>query len=193
MILLIDNYDSFSYNLYHLLGQSIPEIRVVRNDAITISDINILHPQALVLSPGPGRPQNAGICMEAIKTFAGKIPILGVCLGHQAIGEAFGAKIIYAKKLVHGKTSLIYPEKNTVLFAGMETPFPAARYHSLSVDESTLPPCLRVSARTKDGEVMALEHRKYPIFGVQFHPESIMTPQGKQILDHFLLHRRNNL
>jgi len=192
MILLIDNYDSFSYNLYHLIGHFQPDIQVVRNDTVTIADIHTLNPQALVLSPGPGRPQDAGICLEAIKAFAGKIPIFGVCLGHQAIGQAFGGQITYAKELLHGKTSLIYAEKNSTLFAGMESPFPAARYHSLAVDEHTLPDCLQVCARTEDGEIMALEHREYPIFSVQFHPESVMTPQGKQIIYNFLSANRRN-
>ena len=135
MILLIDNYDSFSYNLYHLMGQFEPDIRVVRNDAVTIADIEALSPEALVLSPGPGRPQEAGICTEAIKAFAGKLRIFGVCLGHQAIGQAFGGRVTYARELLHGKVSLIYPEKDSILFAGMESPFPAARYHSLALDE----------------------------------------------------------
>ena len=191
MILLIDNYDSFSYNLYHLMGQFEPDIRVVRNDAVTIADIEALSPEALVLSPGPGRPQEAGICTEAIKAFAGKLRIFGVCLGHQAIGQAFGGRVTYARELLHGKVSLIYPEKDSILFAGMESPFPPARYHPLALDEDTLPPCLRVCARTEDGEIMAVEHREYPVFGVQFHPESVMTPQGKQLMENFLSHRRN--
>ena len=191
MILLIDNYDSFSYNLYQLVGSLNPDIRVVRNDAVTIADIEALSPEALVLSPGPGRPQEAGICTEAIKAFAGKLRIFGVCLGHQAIGQAFGGRVTYARELLHGKVSLIYPEKDSILFAGMESPFPAARYHSLALDEDTLPPCLRVCARTEDGEIMAVEHREYPVFGVQFHPESVMTPQGKQLMENFLSHRRN--
>lgn len=186
MILLIDNYDSFVYNLYQLLGGIRPDIEVIRNDACTIADIEAMAPEAIVLSPGPGRPIDAGICLEVIRHFSGTIPIFGVCLGMQSICEAFGGIVTYAKELMHGKTSLILAEPDSVLFAGMEEPFPAARYHSLSASDEGLPKELRVTARTGDGEIMALEHRTAPVFGVQFHPESIMTPNGETIMKNFL-------
>ena len=184
MILLIDNYDSFSYNLYQLIGSVEPDIKVIRNDAHTIEEIEAMKPEAIILSPGPGKPEDAGVCIEAIKYFTGKLPIFGVCLGHQAICEAFGGTVSYAKELMHGKPSTILPDPASRLFTGME-PFQAARYHSLAAPEDQLPACLRVAARTADGEVMAVEHREKPIFGVQFHPESILTPKGGQIIEHF--------
>lgn len=186
MILLIDNYDSFSYNLYQLVGSISPDIRVVRNDELTVEGIRALKPTHLILSPGPGRPADAGICEEAVRSLAGEVPILGVCLGHQAIFEAFGGSITYAKELMHGKQSRVRVDLSCPLFRGLEEVIPAARYHSLAAEESTLPECLRITARTEDGEVMGVMHREYPIYGVQFHPESILTPQGSRILNNFL-------
>ena len=186
MILLIDNYDSFSYNLYQLLGTMEEEIKVVRNDEITISEIRKYHPKALILSPGPGRPKNAGICVEAVQTFAESIPILGVCLGHQAVCEAFGGRIIHAKELKHGKQDRIYIEQENQLLQGLAHPFLVARYHSLAVEENSLPKELEVIARAQDEEIMAVAHRKYPIYGLQFHPESVMTPDGSKILKNFM-------
>ncbi|OUQ28066.1 aminodeoxychorismate/anthranilate synthase component II [Lachnoclostridium sp. An131] len=186
MILLIDNYDSFSYNLYQLAGSLEPDIRVIRNDACTPEEIESMKPEALLLSPGPGRPEHAGVCIPAVRRFAGRIPILGVCLGHQAICEAFGGTVSYAKELMHGKQRLVYPEKESRLFRGISSPFPAARYHSLAADPDTLPKELRVTAWSEDGEVMAVEHTAYPVFGVQFHPESVMTPDGKAIMKNFM-------
>ena len=186
MILLVDNYDSFAYNLYQMAGAVRPDIQVVRNDAIDADGIAALEPDALILSPGPGRPENAGVCMAAVERFAGTVPILGVCLGHQAICAALGAAVGYAKELMHGKVSPVEAPGESVLFAGLPRTFPVARYHSLAVDEGTLPPALRVSARTADGEVMAVEHRELPVFGLQFHPESVMTPHGAAIVGNFL-------
>ena len=186
MILLIDNYDSFSYNLYQLIGSIDPEIRVVRNDKITIDEIRTLKPKALILSPGPGRPKDAGICEEAILELKGEIPIFGVCLGHQAICEVFGGTVGYAKELMHGKSSQVRKSPDSLLFKGLPERFQAARYHSLSASADTLPPELKVTAITDDGEVMAVEHSLYPVYGVQFHPESVMTPDGKIILENFL-------
>lgn len=187
MILLIDNYDSFSYNLYQLIGEIDPDIRVIRNDEMTVEEIRQLAPERIILSPGPGRPENAGIIVEAAKTLGKEIPTLGVCLGHQAICAAFGAVITYAKELMHGKQSEITYEKDCPLFQGCPEKMPVARYHSLAADEHTMPDCLRVTARTADGEVMAVQHKEYPIYGVQFHPESIMTPEGKRMLRNFIL------
>ena len=186
MILLIDNYDSFSYNLYQLIGEIDPDIRVIRNDEMTVEEIEAMKPDRIILSPGPGRPEDAGMIMEPVKTLGEKIPILGVCLGHQAICAAFGAAVTYAKELMHGKQSQIRFDTDSPLFRGCPQTAPAARYHSLAVDADTLPDCLRVTARTGDGEVMAVEHRDYPIFGVQFHPESIMTPDGKTMIRNFI-------
>lgn len=186
MILLIDNYDSFSYNLYQLIGEIDPDIRVIRNDEMTVEEIEAMKPDRIILSPGPGRPEDAGMIMEAARTLGEKIPILGVCLGHQAICAAFGAAVTYAKELMHGKQSQIRFDTDSPLFCGCPQTAPAARYHSLAVDAETLPDCLRVTARTDDGEVMAVEHRDYPIFGVQFHPESIMTPDGKTMIRNFI-------
>ena len=186
MILLIDNYDSFSYNLYQLIGSVDPDIQVVRNDEISLEEIEKMGPKAIVLSPGPGRPEDAGICIPVIKEFAGKIPILGVCLGHQSICEAFGGVVSYAKELKHGKRDEMIQTGNSVLFKGLPEKFPAARYHSLAAREETLPKELVVTAWTADGEVMAVEHAKYPVYGVQFHPESVMTPDGKRMIENFL-------
>lgn len=186
MIVLVDNYDSFSYNLYQLVGALDPDIRVVRNDALTTAEIAALGPKAVILSPGPGRPEDAGICVEAARTLGRHIPLLGVCLGHQAICAAYGATVSYAKELMHGKQSETDLAPDCPLFAGLPGRVPVARYHSLAAVESTLPACLRVTARTADGEVMAVQHTEYPIFGVQFHPESIMTPDGGRMLKNFL-------
>lgn len=185
MILLIDNYDSFSYNLYQFIGEMEPDIKVIRNDELSIDEIDALSPSHIVLSPGPGRPSDAGICIDAVKKLYKKYPILGVCLGHQAICEAFGANIIHANKLMHGKTSVV-TVKNEGIFSGLSENIPVARYHSLAADKTTLPDCLKVTAYTDDGEIMAVSHTSYPVFGVQFHPESILTPDGKKILQNFL-------
>lgn len=187
MILLIDNYDSFSYNVYQLVGSVNPDIKVIRNDEMTVEEIEKLAPKSIILSPGPGRPADAGICEEVIRYFAGRIPILGICLGHQAICEVFGAKITYAKELMHGKQSVASLDNGSLLFRGMEPEMTVARYHSLAADPDTLPDCLKITARTPDGEIMAVEHRDYPVYGVQFHPESVLTPQGKMIMENFLL------
>ena len=182
MILLIDNYDSFVYNLYQLIGSFRPDIQVVRNREITLEQIQRLNPEAVFLSPGPGRPEDSGVCLDVIQTL--NKPIFGVCLGHQAICQTFGGTVTYAKELMHGKSSLVIPDPASRLLHGME-PFTAARYHSLAAPEDLLPDCLMVSARTDDGEVMAVEHKEKPIFGVQFHPESILTPRGGQIIQNF--------
>lgn len=186
MTLLIDNYDSFSYNLYQLVGELDPGIRVIRNDELTIEEIRALHPARIILSPGPGRPEDAGITLEAARTLGKEIPTLGVCLGHQAICAAFGARVTYAKQLMHGKQSEVGFDPECPLFQGCEAPLLVARYHSLATDPATMPPELRVTARTADGEVMAVQHTQYPIYGVQFHPESILTPQGRSILKNFM-------
>jgi anthranilate synthase component 2 len=186
MILLIDNYDSFSYNLFQLVGTINPDIKVIRNDEMTIEEIETLAPSHIIVSPGPGRPADAGICEKVIDYFKGKIPIFGVCLGHQAICETFGGVVGYAKQLMHGKMSIIDIDTTSPIFVGMEPKLQGARYHSLAAEEETLPKELKVIARTSDGEVMAVEHTDYPVYGVQFHPESILTPQGRQILENFL-------
>lgn len=182
MILLIDNYDSFVYNLYQLIGSFRPDIQVVRNREITLEEIQRLNPEAVFLSPGPGRPEDSGVCLDVIQNL--NKPIFGVCLGHQAICQTFGGTVTYAKELMHGKSSLVIPDPASRLLHGME-PFTAARYHSLAAPEDLLPDCLMVSARTDDDEVMAVEHKEKPIFGVQFHPESILTPRGGQIIQNF--------
>ncbi len=186
MILLIDNYDSFSYNLFQLLGELNPDIRVIRNDEMTLSEIRALKPERVILSPGPGRPEDAGITLPAARELGQDCPLLGVCLGHQAICAAFGATITYAKRLMHGKQSEVTVAADCPLFAGCPDRMPVARYHSLAADPATIPDCLRVTARTDDGEIMAVQHRTLPVFGVQFHPESIMTPGGKRMLENFL-------
>lgn len=178
MILLIDNYDSFSYNLYQLIGAVCDDIRVIRNDELTVSKIEALSPQLIVLSPGPGKPADAGVCVEVVKRLAGKIPIFGVCLGHQAICEAFGVTVTYAKELMHGKTSVITVDTDSVLFAGFPKECRVARYHSLAADRDTIPPELKITGQTQDGQVMAVEHTDYPVYGVQFHPESVLTESG---------------
>lgn len=186
MILLIDNYDSFSYNVYQLIGSINPDIKVIRNDEMTVSEIEALDPERIIISPGPGKPSEAGICEEVIKYFAGKKPIMGICLGHQAICEVFGATVTYAKQLMHGKQSIAKLDNSSVLFKGMDDKMTVARYHSLAAKEDTIPDCLKVTATTDDGEVMAVEHRDYPVYGVQFHPESVLTPEGKTIMVNFL-------
>lgn len=186
MILLIDNYDSFSYNLFQLIGTLDPDIRVIRNDEMTIQEIETLNPSRIIVSPGPGRPCDAGICEEAILHFAGKIPILGVCLGHQAICEAFGGQVSYASRLMHGKMSVVSIDTSSKIFASMDEKIEAARYHSLSAVKDALPDCLRVIGSSDDGEIMAVEHKQYPVYGLQFHPESILTPKGIEILKNFL-------
>ncbi len=187
MILLVDNYDSFSYNLYQLIGSIDPDIRVVRNDELTVEQVIALKPRAVILSPGPGRPEDAGICVQAAKEVGQEgIPVLGVCLGHQSICKAFGATVSYAKELMHGKQSMVEIEPASPLFTGLPERLPAARYHSLAAVAETIPDCLEVIGRTEDGEIMAVQHREYPIYGVQFHPESILTPDGMTILQNFL-------
>ncbi|MDR2467711.1 MAG: aminodeoxychorismate/anthranilate synthase component II [Spirochaetaceae bacterium] len=186
MILLIDNYDSFSYNLYQMLGEIEPRITVARNDGITLAEIEHTAPDKIVLSPGPGKPRDAGICKDVIHTFAGKIPVLGVCLGHQAICEVYGATVGYAEQLMHGKVSRIWLDTSCPLFAKLPEEIDAARYHSLAARPETMPPELVVTAHTSSGEIMAVRHRTMPVFGVQFHPESILTPHGGTILANFL-------
>ena len=186
MILLIDNYDSFSYNLYQLIGGINPDIRVIRNNEMTVDEIRALAPSHLILSPGPGRPADAGVCEAVATELAGEFPILGVCLGHQAICEAFGGEVSYAKRLMHGKQSRITLDADCPLFAGLPETISAARYHSLAAPEAKLPACLKVISRTDDGEVMAVAHKEYPVYGLQFHPESILTPDGPIILKNFL-------
>ena len=186
MVLLIDNYDSFSYNLYQQAAAIEPDIRVVRNDAVTVGEIQGLNPSHILLSPGPGYPQDAGVCEQVVKTLGGVIPILGVCLGHQAVCEAFGACIEHAKRLIHGKQSMIEIDETDPLFRGLPHKISAARYHSLVAAPETLPDCLAVIARDEIGEIMAVRHKEKPIYGVQFHPESILTPVGGTILMNFL-------
>ena len=186
MILLIDNYDSFSYNLYQLIGSIDPDIRVIRNDEMTIEEIRMLKPDRILLSPGPGRPEDAGILMEAVAELGPEIPMLGVCLGHQAICAAFGAHITYARTLMHGKQSKVRFDKTSPLFQRCPKTALVARYHSLAADPDTLPSCLNITAETEDGEIMAVQHAEHPIYGVQFHPESIMTPDGKTMLENFI-------
>ena len=189
MILLIDNYDSFSYNLYQLIGSIRDDIKVIRNDEMTVNEIEKLNPELIFLSPGPGKPSEAGICIETVKYFAGKIPILGVCLGHQAICEAFGGVVSYAKELMHGKTSIAKLDTESRIFKGMDREIQVARYHSLAAIKESLPDCLKVIAETDDGEIMAVEHKEYPVYGLQFHPESVLTPDGYKIMKNFLERR----
>lgn len=186
MILLIDNYDSFSYNLYQLVGEIDPDIKVVRNDALTIPEIEALNPARIIISPGPGRPEDAGNIVEVARALTGKYPILGVCLGHQAICAAFGATVTYAKRLMHGKQSDARLDGVCPLFRGLPEVVPVARYHSLAADPDTMPDCLKVTALTNEGEIMAVQHTQFPTFGVQFHPESILTPDGKEMLKNFI-------
>ncbi|WP_346675200.1 anthranilate synthase component II [Methanobrevibacter woesei] len=184
MILLIDNYDSFSYNLYQLIGQIDDDINVFRNDKITLDEISRLNPSMIVLSPGPGRPEDAGLCIDIVKEFYDKIPILGVCLGHQSICMAFGGVISYASELMHGKSSII-SLSDDLIFEGLNKEITVGRYHSLSLKDKTLPKELKVIARSDDGEIMAVKHEKFNVYGLQFHPESILTPYGLSILTNF--------
>lgn len=185
MILVIDNYDSFTYNLVQYLGDLGADLKVFRNDKITLGEVEKMKPERAIISPGPGYPAQAGISEEFIKHFAPYLPILGVCLGHQAIGEAYGGKITKAANLMHGKTSLMYHNGEGV-FRGIKSPFEATRYHSLLVDRNSLPDCLEITAETKEKEIMGLKHKKYKLYGVQFHPESILTKEGMALLDNFL-------
>lgn len=186
MILLIDNYDSFSYNLYQLIGTINPDIKVIRNNELTLEEIEALKPSHIIISPGPGKPRDAGICEDAVQYFKGRIPIFGVCLGHQAICESFGGVVTYAKKLMHGKKSTVNIDPESPVFKGLPNTIEAARYHSLAAAEDTLPEELKVIARSDDGEIMAVCHKTYPVYGVQFHPESILTPLGITILRNFI-------
>ena len=190
MLLMIDNYDSFTYNLVQYLGELGEEIEVFRNDKISIGEIEKLNPEVLVISPGPGTPQDAGISLEVIQHFTGKIPILGVCLGHQCIGESFGGRIVSAPALMHGKTSSIY-HTGKELYTDIPNPFEATRYHSLIIDRESLPGCLEINAWTEKQEIMGVRHKEKPLFGVQFHPESILTKEGKVLLNNFLHYARS--
>ncbi|MEJ5298370.1 MAG: aminodeoxychorismate/anthranilate synthase component II [Armatimonadota bacterium] len=185
MILVIDNYDSFTYNLVQYLGEMGEELVVYRNDEITVDEIERMAPDRIVISPGPCTPNEAGVSVETIRRLAGKIPLLGVCLGHQSIGAAFGGEIVRAKAPMHGKTSLIHHDGKGV-FTGLENPFVATRYHSLVIRRETIPDCLKISAWTEDGEIMGVRHREFPVEGVQFHPESILTRAGKELLRNFV-------
>lgn len=185
MILMIDNYDSFTYNLVQYLGQLGEEVVVRRNDAITLDEIGAMNPEAIFLSPGPCSPERAGITVDVVRRFHRRVPLMGVCLGHQAIGHAFGGRVVRAGKVMHGKTSPILNDGRTI-FKGLPSPFPAGRYHSLIVERESLPDCLEVSAETEEGEIMGLRHRTLPVEGIQFHPESILTPGGKRIIRNFL-------
>ena len=189
MILLIDNYDSFSYNLFQLIGSLNPDIKVIRNDAFSVQEIEQMKPETIILSPGPGRPEDAGFCIDVVKELGDRIPILGVCLGHQAICMAYGGTISYAKELMHGKQSVTGLDRECPIFHNLPADIPVARYHSLALKEETLPECLSITARTDDGEVMAVKHKQYSVYGLQFHPESILTPDGKTIIQNFLNER----
>ena len=189
MILVIDNYDSFVYNLVQYIGEYEPDLKVFRNDKITLSEIKKMSPELILVSPGPGRPENAGISVDLIKTFYKNVPILGVCLGHQAIGYAFGGAVLQARRIMHGKTSLIH-HTGEGIFNGIPSPFEATRYHSLLVDKKNFPVELSITAWTDKGEVMGLSHKEYPLWGVQFHPESILTRHGKEMIRNFLALRK---
>lgn len=185
MILLIDNYDSFSYNLYQLIGTINPDIKVIRNDDMTVDEIRSLNPEAIIISPGPGKPEDAGVCIDMVKELKGEFKILGVCLGHQAICTAFGGTVSYAKTLMHGKQSMTEVDITSPIFTGLEKNIPVARYHSLSLIEDTLPDSLEIIGRADDGEIMAVKAKEYEVYGLQFHPESIMTPDGLKMLSNF--------
>jgi len=186
VILLIDNYDSFTYILYQFIGTVDSDVKIVRNDEITIDEIRALNPRRIVISSGGGKPSDAGICLDVIREFAGKIPILGICLGHQAIYEAFGGTVSPTEKLMHGKASNVLIMGKEPLFDGVPPMIQAARYHSLSCENDTLPECLKVTAQTEVGEIMAIKHKEYDVFGLQFHPESILTPNGHKIIENFI-------
>ena len=191
MILMIDNYDSFTYNLVQYIGQLGGDVRVFRNDQVTLREIDEMSPEAIFLSPGPCSPKEAGITVEVIQAFYNKYPLLGVCLGHQAIGYAFGGNVIRAERIMHGKTSQIRSDGKTI-YRGLPNPFVAGRYHSLIVEKKSIPDCLMVTAETEEGEVMGIRHREYPVEGIQFHPESILTPNGKRIIKNFLESLKRN-
>lgn len=186
MILLVDNYDSFSYNLYQLIGSFDEDIKVIRNDELTVDEVIELKPDVIVISPGPGKPEDAGICVELAKAAAGKIPVLGVCLGHQAISVAFGGVVSYADKIMHGKQSDAKIDKNCPIFTGLDDTIKVARYHSLASMRESLPDCLKITCETEDGVIMGIAHKEYDIYGLQFHPESILTPDGEKIIKNFL-------
>ena len=192
MILLIDNYDSFSYNLYQLIGSIRNDIKVIRNDDLSVEEIKMLNPDAIFLSPGPGHPSKAGVCIDVIKDLGSKFPIFGVCLGHQAICEAYGGVVSYATKLMHGKTSVAYIDNTSKIFKEMNPKINVARYHSLAVIKDTLPDCLNILAQTEEGDIMAVGHKEYDVYGVQFHPESILTPEGSKIIKNFLERIKND-
>ncbi len=185
MILIIDNYDSFTYNLFQAVAEINPDVKVVRNDKISLEEIEAMHPKGIILSPGPGRPENAGICVDLIRRFGSKIPILGVCLGHQAIGIAYGGNVVGSSEILHGKDSLIFHARKR-LFKNMPLPFFAGRYHSLLVEKGSLPKELAIEAETAEGLIMGIAHLEHPVYGVQFHPESILTPEGKTLIKQFL-------
>ncbi|MBS4210964.1 MULTISPECIES: anthranilate synthase component II [Neobacillus] len=191
MILVIDNYDSFTFNLVQYIRNIGEEVVVIRNDQLTLETIEIMQPDFILISPGPGNPDTAGLCLEVVKRFHREIPILGVCLGHQTIAQAFGGNVIKAAKPMHGKISFIKHDKRGV-FTGLPSPFQVTRYHSLIVEKSTLPPCLEISARSEDGEIMALRHKEYKVEGVQFHPESILTENGMDMLRNFFIKEKTN-
>ena len=186
MTVIVDNYDSFTYNLYQYVGSIQPDVQVFRNDKITVEELEAMGPERIILSPGPGFPADAGICIPVIRRLSGKVPILGVCLGHQAIGEAFGGKIVHAPVLMHGKSDRMMLDVNCPLFAGLGGETEGARYHSLMIEPETLPDCLKVTAHSGDGCIMAVQHRTYTVFGIQFHPESVLTPQGMTMIRNFL-------
>ncbi len=184
-VVIIDNYDSFTFNLVHYILHTGVEVEVFRNDKISVEELSELNPQAIVLSPGPGRPEDAGVSLDVVKNLSGKIPILGVCLGHQTIAQSFGGTIIHAKKIMHGKTSMVIADGKHI-FSGMKKPFSVMRYHSLAIREEDLPDCLMITARTEDGEIMGIRHKSHPTQGVQFHPESFMTTVGKRLIRNFI-------
>lgn len=185
MIVMLDNYDSFTYNLVQYLQVLGADVKVVRNDSVSVEDVQSWNPDGIVISPGPCRPETAGISVPLIRAFTGKVPILGVCLGHQAIGVAFGGEVVHAKRLMHGKVSMVTADDQSI-YQGIRSPFQAMRYHSLAISRDSLPQCLRVTAESEDGEIMGVRHREHPTEGIQFHPESIMTPVGKRLLRNFL-------
>lgn len=185
MIIMIDNYDSFTYNLYQYIGTLNPDIEVYRNDKITVDEVLAKNPDHIILSPGPGYPKDAGICIDLIKR-AGDIPVLGVCLGHQAIGEAFGGKIVHAPQIMHGKGDFVMVNMDCPIFEGLSAKTEVGRYHSLVIDEDTLPDCLDITARSDDGCIMGVKHKERPVYGIQFHPESVLTPNGMKMIENFL-------